>query len=108
MNILEKKQEKIKDINTHGKTGTRGYSEFISFLSEKKISPLQAIKAECYDCMGYYADGVGDCDNPMCPLYPYMPFSPKVKDPVKVEAGKRRAALTGFGIRKVAEHDKTS
>jgi hypothetical protein len=34
----------------------------------------QAIKAKCCECMCYYEDGKNNCNNPACPLYPYMPY----------------------------------
>ncbi len=37
----------------------------------------QAIKAQCYDCMGGYVDGFYDCNNPPCPLYPFSMYHGK-------------------------------
>jgi len=88
---------KLGEIQKYGKISARGHTEIAAFFGGKKLSPLQAIKAYCYDCMGYYADGIVDCENPLCPLYPQMPYSPKHKDPAKVEAAKKRAVLSGFG-----------
>ena len=33
----------------------------------------EAILAQCYDCMGFYADGYSDCKNSECMLYDWMP-----------------------------------
>lgn len=41
---------------------------------DKKVTPLNAIKSKCWDCSGYYADGLVDCKNITCSLYPYMPY----------------------------------
>lgn len=56
----------------------RGRKELMAFLSGKKITRTQAMTAYCYDCMGYYADGVGDCGCTLCPMHPFMPYA-KVK-----------------------------
>lgn len=65
--------DRIKDINRHGK-GARGRSELLKFLNGNRITPSQAIKAKCYECMGYYADGKIDCGIETCPLYPFMSY----------------------------------
>jgi len=49
-------------------------------LQGDRLSASQAIKAKCYDCMGYFEDGKGDCGDPLCPLYPWMPYAQK-RDP---------------------------
>lgn len=40
-----------------------------------KITPLQAIRQNCWQCLGYYADGKTDCENIHCPLYSFMPYA---------------------------------
>lgn len=40
----------------------------------KKATPGNAIKAKCHECMGYYADGMVDCEIVTCPLYAWMPY----------------------------------
>jgi len=51
-----------------------GRKEYFRFLREEKLTPLQAILAKCYECMGYYEGGTCDCKIPDCPLYPFMPY----------------------------------
>jgi hypothetical protein len=51
-----------------------GQIEFENHLADKKHLPKGAIIAKCYDCMGFYADGTMDCECPLCPLYPWMPY----------------------------------
>ena len=51
-----------------------GRSAYRKYLSGKKISRKEALLAHCARCMGGYADGRTDCENPMCPLYPWMPY----------------------------------
>jgi len=39
---------------------------------KEKVKNLQyAIYGECYDCMGFQADGYKDCQMTDCPLYTY-------------------------------------
>lgn len=44
------------------------------YLKGGELTIDEAVRARCYDCMTYYADGAGDCRMPECSLYPYMPF----------------------------------
>lgn len=52
----------------------RGASALKKHRCGKKISPIEAIEAKCYDCLGGYADGAFDCQQPDCTLYPFMPY----------------------------------
>jgi hypothetical protein len=54
----------------------RGQKEFIKYISGEHINLRDAVYAKCYDCSGYYADGIADCGCKNCPLYPFMPYSP--------------------------------
>lgn len=39
---------------------------------KEKLQKLQyAIYGQCYDCMGFHADGYHDCEMKDCPLYTY-------------------------------------
>ena len=58
-----------------------GYNAFKLNL-RKKLQALDknlkpAIYAKCYDCMGFYEDGIMDCGCSDCPLYPWMPYGEK-------------------------------
>lgn len=64
----------LSSIKKHG-TRAKGQQELIRHLGGKRLTRSQAIKAKCYDCMGYYADSPQDCLNETCPLYAYMPYS---------------------------------
>ncbi len=55
----------------------QGKKEFISMLRGNKLTLRQGVKAFCYTCMGYYADGTGDCGDPLCPLHSFMPYAAK-------------------------------
>ncbi len=39
------------------------------------LTARQAIIAQCCECSGYYEDGKLDCENPLCSLYPFMPYA---------------------------------
>jgi hypothetical protein len=43
-------------------------------LEGKTITRMQAMLAKCAECSVYYEDGAVDCRNPICPLYPWMPY----------------------------------
>lgn len=53
-----------------------GQKELIKFINGEQLNLRESIYAHCYDCSGYYADGVEDCGCKRCPLYPFMPYSP--------------------------------
>lgn len=55
-------------------SGVAGKHPFESWISGKKVGRKDAMLAKCYDCMGFYEDGLGDCGDPKCPLYPWMPY----------------------------------
>ena len=52
----------------------KGRTDLIKFVSGGRLTPLRAIQAKCYDCMGYYADGKRDCEQHDCPLHRFMPY----------------------------------
>ena len=56
-----------------------GSSLMAAHLAGKDLSPGQAIKAKCADCMGNYSDGRLSCETPECPLWPWMPYNPHKK-----------------------------
>lgn len=65
--------ENIDEIKLYGKKA-RGRSELIQHLKGNRITRDEAIWAKCYDCMGYYDDGIYSCQNPTCSLFPYNPY----------------------------------
>lgn len=74
-------EEKIRDIQRYG-VRAQGREELIAYLKGKRVTPTGLIKAYCYDCQAYYADGVVSCENPLCPLYsrhPYRKHTPPEK-----------------------------
>ena len=73
MSTLQKKSYLIH-VMTSGKQ-FQGKSEIIKFLNGFRITRKEAIKAKCYDCMGFYDNAQEkDCKNVTCPLYTYMPY----------------------------------
>jgi len=63
----------LYDIRVEG-IAAKGRADLIRFHSGRRVTPMQAIRAKCYDCMGYYADGRKDCGQTTCPLYRFMPY----------------------------------
>lgn len=58
----------------------QGREELLGHFRGEDLTQRQAIAAHCYECMGGHGDGENrDCENPPCPLYPYMPYSSKRK-----------------------------
>ena len=51
-----------------------GKAFLLKHLKGEKLTRDKAIKAKCYECMGYFVDGLHDCKVLSCLLYPYMPF----------------------------------
>ena len=47
----------------------RGYVNAIT----GKASPWAAIKAMCYECMGYDRQAAHECESYSCPLFAYRP-----------------------------------
>lgn len=73
---IKRLQEIIKDCKSQGIL-VRGQKELIAFCEGESLSARQSILAHCYQCLGYYQgmEGERDCQNPVCPLYPFMPYS---------------------------------
>lgn len=68
----------IEMVKINGKRA-KGKAEFIRYLEGGKLTLKQAALAKCYDCMGYYIDGLQDCGVRSCSLYPLMPYNPNRK-----------------------------
>ena len=66
--------DKIKSIRQYGKLA-KGQRYLINYLQGKRLTMQQAIHANCYECMGYFADGKLDCRMPKCPLHKFMPYN---------------------------------
>jgi len=73
-NSIKLSTERQLEISDHGLTA-KGQALLIKSLQGDRLSASQAIKAKCYDCMGYFVDGKADCGDPLCPLYPWMPYA---------------------------------
>jgi hypothetical protein len=64
---------RVREISAYG-IAAQGRAELIAHLSGKRLTRDQAIRAYCYDCMGYFEDGKADCKQADCPLRPFMPY----------------------------------
>jgi len=84
----------VEWIKKQGKTA-KGKNEYLNYMEYgTRLSPKQAILANCYQCLGFYMDGKNDCEIPDCPLYPFMPYR---KDVEKVKRARSEKQI---------EHDR--
>lgn len=51
----------------------KGQKWYEAFKAGKPLTPMQAIKVQCYVCNGA-EEGGEDCLGVSCPLYQYMPY----------------------------------
>jgi hypothetical protein len=70
--LPQKKHESILKFGLRAK----GRVELEKLSRGQKLGPTRLILAKCYDCMCGYADGVRDCEDNTCPLYPFHPYNP--------------------------------
>ena len=54
-----------------------GRASYLRACKGQKLAPTEAMRAKCYDCMGFYEDGIMDCGCSLCPLYSRMPYKEK-------------------------------
>lgn len=66
-------QSKLESLIKHG-LQAKGLQGIKKLLKGVRNTRQEAIEAKCYDCMGGYADGVVDCGDSSCPIYPYNPY----------------------------------
>ena len=66
--------KRVKEVIEYGKKAI-GQQSFIDLLYGDRLTTAELIKAYCYDCMGFYEDGISDCKNIRCPLYSKMPYA---------------------------------
>jgi hypothetical protein len=80
-------------IRKNGSTA-KGKNEYLNHMEHGiKLSPKQAILANCYQCLGFYIDGKNDCEIPDCPLYSYMPYRKGVEKVKRVRSEKQQEAM---------------
>ena len=103
MKISSEAQEILDWIERDG-IRVVGREDYIHYLKGGRRTQKQAISSNCYACMGYYADGKCDCENPICPLYPFSPSNPHrgrsvhLSDTIE-ERLKERSKLSDIGNR---------
>ena len=71
---MQEKEKLIEQIEKFGRRA-KGRTPLLNYLKGKKIRPTKAILAKCYECVGYYVDGIQDCRIKHCPLYPFNPYN---------------------------------
>lgn len=80
---------RVKDVLKNGKLAV-GQKEYIDLLYGDSLHPVSLIKAFCYDCRAWYADGIGDCGDFKCPLYSKMPYANR---PSSMPARRRHSGI---------------
>lgn len=90
---------------------SKGKRHMISYLEGKRLSPSQAILANCYQCLGFYIDGKQDCEIPDCPLYPFMPYRKGVEKVKRARSEKqiehdRKLSILRSGAKKTMFESK--
>lgn len=70
------------------------YQALYSRTQAKKAGPLQAIRMQCLECIGYVKDEIPLCTDTGCPLYQYRPYQMKVAR-VRTEVEKARDIKAG-------------
>jgi len=84
---------------------TGGKTSLSEYLNGTILGRKAAMAAKCCECMGYYADGLHDCEVYSCPLYPYMPYRANKKLYVRRE---RRKECPQCGADWDKEHNRCS
>jgi hypothetical protein len=79
--LAKRKAKQLQSIEKYG-IMAQGKMPMMDYLSGKTVHRADAVLAYCYSCMSFYADGKGDCGDPLCPLYPWMPYRSKEVLPI--------------------------
>lgn len=66
--------KRVKEVIKYGAQAI-GKQQFIDLCYGDVLQASDMIRAYCYDCMGFYIDGVDCCKNSKCPLYSKMPYN---------------------------------
>lgn len=67
------RKQKIESLS--GAMSSRGKDLLLHYLNgTATLTARQAIIAQCCECSGFFEDGKVDCENPLCSLYPFMPY----------------------------------
>jgi hypothetical protein len=59
---------------------TRGRNAMLRYFAGEPISRVEAMLAKCSECMCWHFDGLLDCENPQCSMYPWMPYRRQVEE----------------------------
>ena len=82
------------------------YQALYARTQAKSASPLQAVKMQCLECVGFVRDEVQLCTDTRCPLFQYRPYKPRG---VTVRSERQREADKRAGLRlKQAKQAKRS
>lgn len=68
------REQAIGEVDRAKRQGLRGVKLLRRHLYGERLTRGDAIVAKCCECMGCYGEGRFSCQNPVCPLFPYMPY----------------------------------
>ena len=71
-----------------------------------KVTPMNAIKSQCHECLGHYADGMQDCENVKCTLYSYMPYRKQTPDLTWTTYNNKRKGLQIRTRRELSDEER--
>lgn len=66
---------KVEDVSTW--PASSGKTHYVRYLKGERLTQRQAILAQCCSCLAGFIDGRYSCEQPDCPLFPYMPYKKK-------------------------------
>lgn len=90
-NISYDHKRRLKHI-TSAPTSS-GRKCLLKHLDGNILTARQAIIAFCCECSGDYVDGRVDCENPLCPLYRFMPYG-QLRE-IKTRRSKKKESENG-------------
>lgn len=68
------KESMLAELGRAYNQRTPGIKHLRRYLKGENLTRGQAMAAKCCECSCYYEDGAADCQNEICPLYPWMPY----------------------------------
>lgn len=71
----QESRRKQKIDNLSASMASQGKTLLLHYLNgTATLTARLAIIAQCCECSGFFDDGKKDCENPICSLYPFMPY----------------------------------
>lgn len=101
---MSKLSDRLEAVEKYGKS-FQGRNELLKHLNGERTTLKQAVKAKCYECMGYFEDGKSDCKIETCPLYPWMVYKEgEVRKSRILSNGRKKAVGARLKNARIASH----